>query len=152
TGSRSGRCSSASSGRRWTSGALRGTTTSRRPSSPTARGFDFLSAWATLGASSRRFPSSRIVMTADEKGRTEAISSQAAGAFAPEVRAGLTKPQKELPSKYLYDEVGSALFEVISVLPEYGLARAGERLLRRHADDIVAQLSQPVAVAELGSG
>ena len=39
-----------------------------------------------------------------------------------EVRAGLTQPgQKELPSKYLYDEVGSALFEVISVLPEYGL-------------------------------
>ena len=46
--------------------------------------------------------------------------------------------QKELPSKYLYDEVGSALFEVISVLPEYGLTRADERLLRRHAADIVA--------------
>ncbi len=40
-------------------------------------------------------------------------------AFAAEVRAGLTHtPQKELPSKYLYDEVGSALFEVITVLPE----------------------------------
>ena len=40
--------------------------------------------------------------------------------FAEEVRAGLTHPcQKELPSKYLYDEVGSALFEVISVLPEF---------------------------------
>jgi len=36
-----------------------------------------------------------------------------------------------LPSKYLYDEVGSALFEVISVLPEYGLTRADERLLGR---------------------
>ena len=55
-----------------------------------------------------------------------------------DVRAGLTRPgQKELPSKYFYDDVGSALFEVISHLPEYGLTRADERLLRRHADEIV---------------
>jgi dimethylhistidine N-methyltransferase len=60
--------------------------------------------------------------------------------------------QKELPSKYLYDEVGSALFEVISVLPEYGLTRADERLLQRHATDIVSRLKSQVLVAELGSG
>jgi L-histidine Nalpha-methyltransferase len=73
--------------------------------------------------------------------------------FAADVRAGLTHPgQKELPSKYLYDEVGSALFEVISRLPEYGLTRADERLLRRHADEIVDRIAGPVAVAELGSG
>ncbi len=69
------------------------------------------------------------------------------------MRAGLCRPgQKELPSKYLYDEVGSALFEVISVLPEYGLTRADERLLHRHAADIVARLKPQVLVAELGSG
>jgi dimethylhistidine N-methyltransferase len=69
------------------------------------------------------------------------------------VRAGLTQPgQKELPSKYLYDEVGSALFEVICALPEYGLARADERLLRRHSHEIISHLRCPVAVAELGSG
>ena len=45
-----------------------------------------------------------------------------------------------------------ALFEVISHLPEYGLTRADERLLRRHADEIVDRLTGPVAVAELGSG
>ncbi len=73
--------------------------------------------------------------------------------FAAEVRAGLTRfGQKELPSKYLYDAVGSALFEVISVLPEYGLTRADERLLRRYAYDIVDRLPRPVVVAELGSG
>ncbi|MFY9844183.1 MAG: L-histidine N(alpha)-methyltransferase [Terriglobales bacterium] len=73
--------------------------------------------------------------------------------FAADVRAGLARPgQKELPSKYLYDDVGSALFEVISHLPEYGLTRADERLLRRHASEIVARLDAPVAVAELGSG
>jgi L-histidine Nalpha-methyltransferase len=73
--------------------------------------------------------------------------------FAEEVRAGLTRPgQKELPSKYLYDEVGSALFEVISVLPEYGLTRADQRILRQHAESIVAGIPSPVIVAELGSG
>jgi dimethylhistidine N-methyltransferase len=73
--------------------------------------------------------------------------------FAADVRAGLTKSgQKELLSKYLYDDVGSALFEVISRLPEYGLTRADERLLQRHAGDIVERLATPLAVAELGSG
>src|ERR1700722_7612644 len=73
--------------------------------------------------------------------------------FASDVRAGLTRVgQKELPSKFLYDDVGSALFEVISHLPEYGLSRADERLMRRHAGEIVERLDAPVAVAELGSG
>jgi len=82
-----------------------------------------------------------------------AIPTNASYEFAADVRAGLARPgQKELPSKYLYDDVGSALFEVISHLPEYGLTRADERLLRRHADEIVDRIDGPVAVAELGSG
>src|SRR6202167_3001767 len=82
-----------------------------------------------------------------------AIPSNVSYDFAADVRAGLTRSgQKELPSKYLYDEVGSALFEVICRLPQYGLTRADERLLRRHADEIVDRLRGPVAVAELGSG
>src|SRR5579864_9378599 len=82
-----------------------------------------------------------------------AIPSNVNYEFASDVRAGLTRPdQKELPSKYLYDDVGSALFEVISHLPEYGLTRADERLLRRHATEIVERVPGPVAVAELGSG
>ena len=84
---------------------------------------------------------------------THAITADPRYTFAAEVRAGLTRPrQKELPSKYLYDEVGSALFEVISILPEYGLTRADERLLRRHSGEVVASLPSPVIVAELGSG
>ena len=84
---------------------------------------------------------------------THAITADPVLEFASDVRAGLTRPgQKELLSKYLYDDVGSALFEVISVLPQYGLTRADERLLRRHAYEIVEQIPGPVAVAELGSG
>jgi dimethylhistidine N-methyltransferase len=80
-------------------------------------------------------------------------SSPALLTFAAEVRAGLSKSgQRELPSIYLYDEIGTALFEAITLLPEYGLTRADERLMRRYAPDILERLAPPVAVAELGSG
>jgi dimethylhistidine N-methyltransferase len=83
---------------------------------------------------------------------TQAVATQPSWEFAEDVRAGLTKPQKELPSKYLYDDVGSALFEVICVLPEYGLTRADERVLLRNSYEIVQRLPVPLTVAELGSG
>jgi len=81
------------------------------------------------------------------------VLTPALSLFASEVVVGLSHPgQKELPSKYLYDEAGSALFDVICLLPEYGLSRAGMRLARRYAHDIVGRLPGPVLVAELGSG
>jgi dimethylhistidine N-methyltransferase len=73
--------------------------------------------------------------------------------FASDVVVGLSHSgQKELPSKYLYDEVGSALFDAICVLPEYGLSRAGMRTLQQHSAAIVERIPSPVMVAELGSG
>src|SRR5881628_3284365 len=82
-----------------------------------------------------------------------AITPNPAYEFAEEVRTGLTNAgQKELPSKYLYDDVGSALFEVITLLPEYGLTRADDRLLRRHASDLARLIDGPSVVIELGSG
>lgn len=73
--------------------------------------------------------------------------------FAADVREGLTKSgQRELPSKYLYDEVGSELFEAICLLPEYGLTRADTRLLQRLASEIISRMPLPTHVAELGSG
>src|SRR5256714_696787 len=84
---------------------------------------------------------------------TPALSLRHVSAFAADVRESLTKAgQRELPSKYLYDEVGSALFETICVLPEYGLTRADARLLEKHGEEIVSRLPSPVQVAELGSG
>ncbi len=73
--------------------------------------------------------------------------------FSADVRESLTKPgQRELPSKYLYDEVGSSLFEAICVLPEYGLTRADARLLEKYSREIVGRLPSSIQVAELGSG
>jgi L-histidine Nalpha-methyltransferase len=84
---------------------------------------------------------------------TNTIVADTQADFAADVRLGLTKPgQKELPSKYLYDTLGSKLFEVIVELPEYGLTRADERLLREHADEIVRRISGDVILCELGSG
>src|SRR5262249_40246284 len=83
----------------------------------------------------------------------QASSQKAASEFADDVRAGLSKPgQRELPSKYLYDEVGSELFEAICLLPEYGLTRADTRLLQKYAREIVSRMPTPTHVAELGSG
>jgi L-histidine Nalpha-methyltransferase len=87
-----------------------------------------------------------------ERMLTRRVPAQADGISAEDVRAGLRKAQKELPSTFLYDDVGSALFEAISLLPEYGLTRAGERLLRRYADAVVDLVGSPTVVAELGSG
>jgi L-histidine Nalpha-methyltransferase len=72
--------------------------------------------------------------------------------FATDVREGLRKTQKQLSPKYFYDEVGSALFDVITLLPEYGLTRADERLLAQNAEAIATRLAPNLMVAELGSG
>ncbi|HYI95972.1 MAG TPA: L-histidine N(alpha)-methyltransferase, partial [Bryobacteraceae bacterium] len=73
--------------------------------------------------------------------------------FAYDVRDGLGRlGQKQLPPSYLYDELGSTLFEAITMLPEYGLTRADARLLRRYAPEIANASPHGVLVAELGSG
>jgi L-histidine Nalpha-methyltransferase len=73
--------------------------------------------------------------------------------FASEVHAGLTKEgQKTLPCRYFYDDVGTSLFQAISLLPEYGLTRADDRVIRANAEELAAFLPTPVAVVELGSG
>lgn len=77
----------------------------------------------------------------------------ALSAFAADVRAGLaSEGQKTLPCRYFYDAVGSTLFQAITVLPEYGLTRADERIIRDHAAEMAALLPRPLALAELGSG
>ena len=73
--------------------------------------------------------------------------------FARDVReALLMQPQRELPSQYFYDAIGSALFEAITLLAEYGLTRADERLLEKHAPEIIRAMTHPMVVVELGSG
>jgi L-histidine Nalpha-methyltransferase len=80
------------------------------------------------------------------------MRAQPAVTLAEEIRAGLTSAgQKRLPAKALYDEVGSALFDAITALPEYGLTRADIRLLRS-ASPSIARHSRAETIVELGSG
>ena len=73
--------------------------------------------------------------------------------FEADVRAGLSKAdQKELYSKYLYDDLGTALFEAITLLPEYGLTRADLRLLDGYARELSNWCVNLSTVVELGSG
>jgi L-histidine Nalpha-methyltransferase len=71
--------------------------------------------------------------------------------MAADVRAGLTKPFKELSPRYFYDERGSELFEQITTLPEYYPTRCERAILECHSAEIVAS-ARPKALIELGSG
>jgi len=68
-----------------------------------------------------------------------------------ELRDGLSRPQKELPPKYFYDERGSELFEEITRLPEYYLTRTERALLERWMPAWIGRL-RPRALVELGAG
>lgn len=73
--------------------------------------------------------------------------------FRDDVRSGLLARPKQLPPRCFYDDVGSALFEAITQLPEYYLTRAEFAILRESAGEIVAALGEePIDLLELGSG
>ena len=72
--------------------------------------------------------------------------------FADDLGYYLTLQPRQLPSRYFYDALGSALFEAICQLPWYPVTRAETRLLERYSRDIVGHLDPLSTVIELGSG
>jgi dimethylhistidine N-methyltransferase len=72
--------------------------------------------------------------------------------FAEEVGEYLQRTPRQLPSKYFYDALGSALFEAICHLPWYRITRAERGLLFAHAPAILAPFRRPMTLAELGCG
>jgi L-histidine Nalpha-methyltransferase len=72
--------------------------------------------------------------------------------FAEDVRRGLSSQPKQFFPKYLYDELGSQLFEAICLLPEYYPTRAENEILTRYADEIVGLTGSPNTLVEMGSG
>ena len=69
-----------------------------------------------------------------------------------EVLAGLQKPQKQLPSKFFYDERGSQLFEQITHLQEYYPTRTEKKILKSNITDISKRIGSHAMLIELGSG
>ena len=72
--------------------------------------------------------------------------------FAEDVRYYLQLTPRQLPSRYLYDPLGSALFDAICELPWYGITRAENRLLATHRSEIFAHLPGLTRIVELGPG
>src|SRR5204863_8177511 len=79
-------------------------------------------------------------------------TSELASQFATDLQYYLVQQPRQLPSKYLYDELGSALFEAICRLPWYSITRAEERLLASHSGEIFRRLEPLSRIVELGSG
>jgi dimethylhistidine N-methyltransferase len=72
--------------------------------------------------------------------------------FAEDLRRDLQLSPRQLQSKYLYDALGSALFEAICLLPWYRITRAEGRLLSRCGGEMVSGVEGPVTLVELGCG
>ena len=72
--------------------------------------------------------------------------------FAEDVRTGLGTRPLSLSPKYFYDDLGSALFEAITRLPEYYLTRIERDLLATYGREIAAALGAPLELVEFGSG
>jgi len=83
-------------------------------------------------------------------------SERLAADFARDVRRDLALTPKQLQSKYLYDALGSSLFEAICRLPWYRITSAERHLLHRHAPDVVRRLWRDAGtvplIVELGCG
>ncbi len=72
--------------------------------------------------------------------------------FLDDVLSGLRREQKELPSKYFYDEKGSRLFDQITETAEYYPTRTEEALMRQHGTEMVESIGPKTLLVELGSG
>lgn len=72
--------------------------------------------------------------------------------FLTDVVRGLSKPEKTLDCKYLYDERGSELFNQICETDEYYPTRTELQIMQANADSIAYQIDEGVMLAEYGSG
>jgi len=72
--------------------------------------------------------------------------------FFTEVVAGLSRPQKTLPCKYLYDEEGSRLFNEICELEEYYPTRTENQILQDNIREIARRIGSDCRLVEFGSG
>lgn len=72
--------------------------------------------------------------------------------FRTAVIDGLSKPQKELPCKFFYDERGSQIFDQICDLEEYYPTRTEIGILEERLGEIAELIGRGAHLVELGSG
>ena len=79
-------------------------------------------------------------------------SDTQANVIRDELMAGLSAPRAMASPKYLYDALGSKLFEAICELPEYYPTRTEAAILARHGADIAESVGSGVTLIDLGAG
>jgi L-histidine Nalpha-methyltransferase len=79
-------------------------------------------------------------------------AASSASSLLADVLDGLSRPRKRIPSKYFYDEAGSALFDRICELDEYYPTRTELAIMQRHAGEMAELIGENALVVELGSG
>src|SRR5688572_9455771 len=72
--------------------------------------------------------------------------------LAADLRSSLVERPRRIPSRYLYDSLGSALFDAICELPWYRITRAEMRRLKTHAPHVWSATSPLDRIIELGAG
>lgn len=72
--------------------------------------------------------------------------------FSQDILKGLSSSPRHLFPKYLYDDLGSRLFEAICEVDEYYLTRSEDQILQNHADEIIGCVPNCETLIELGSG
>jgi dimethylhistidine N-methyltransferase len=74
------------------------------------------------------------------------------GTFLHDVLHDLSLPNKRLPCKYFYDEIGGQLFERICNLEEYYPTRCELEILERYGTGMAERIGEGVVLVEYGSG
>jgi dimethylhistidine N-methyltransferase len=104
-------------------------------------------------------PTNEMAVTLGEAFTPDTQVAQAAGsgtagdaAIQAELRAGLLRPQAETSPKYLYDALGSKLFEAICELPEYYPTRTEAAIVDAHLNDIARSVGRGATLIDLGAG
>jgi L-histidine Nalpha-methyltransferase len=83
---------------------------------------------------------------------TRTTADTSTSQFAADVQYYLALAPRQLPSRYFYDDLGSALFDAICALPWYTITRAETRLLATHGRAILASVPRLTTIIELGPG
>ena len=72
---------------------------------------------------------------------------------AVDLRAGISSPEARIPAWYLYDEIGSRLFDVITVLPDYYPTRTEAAIFARHLPEMAKVTNlENGSLIDLGAG
>lgn len=82
----------------------------------------------------------------------EPSAAQGSPAVLAEIGAGLLARRPHISPKYLYDTLGSRLFEAICELDEYYPTRTEAAIFAQHGEAIAACVGQGASLIDLGAG